>query len=76
MGAMGQTLLDLDTQHSLSQRESDEFVPACFQEMFNVFLSDGAAEKQKQGEGWKIDIYQITAYIAQKGQEHGTRKNL
>jgi len=44
--------------------------------MLDVFLSDGVAEKQKQGEGWKTDIYQITAYIAQKGQQRGTCKNL
>lgn len=61
---------------SLSQRESDEFVSACFQEMLDVFLSDGAGEKQKQGEGWNIDIYQITAYIAQKGQQCEASKNL
>lgn len=45
-------------KHSLSQRESDEFVPACFQEMLDVFLSDGAAEEQTQGEGWTYSTLQ------------------
>lgn len=56
MEAAGQILW---TKHSLSQRESDEFVPARFQEMLDVFLSDGAAERQKQGEGWKTATYKI-----------------
>lgn len=37
--------------------------------MLDVFLPDGAAEKQKQGEGWKTDTEQLTTYIAQKGQQ-------
>lgn len=57
MEATGQILW---IKHSLSQRESDEFVPACFQEMLDVFLSDGAAEKRKQ-EGWETATYKITA---------------
>lgn len=44
--------------------------------MLDVFLSDGAAEKQKQGEGWKTNIYQNIACVAQKGQQRGTSKNL
>lgn len=37
--------------------------------MLDVFLPDGAAEKQKQGEGWKIDTEQLTTYSAQKGEQ-------